>query len=144
MKPSDVGVQRASGGTPYARPLSPFLIYRWQYTNTLSILHRVTGLALSVGFVLMIYWLAAAAAGANAYAKAQAAFGQPLVKLLLVAFSFSFFYHLLNGARHLVWDAGYGFEKKTARISGWIAFLGGVALTVFFWLLVSMRMRGAA
>jgi succinate dehydrogenase / fumarate reductase cytochrome b subunit len=144
MKPSDAGVQRASAGTPYARPLSPFLSYRWQYSNTLSILNRITGLALVAGFVLLIYWLAAAATGEGAYANAQACFAHPLVKLLLVVFSFSFFYHLANGVRHLVWDAGYGFEKKTARVSGWIAFMGSAVLTAFFWVLVFVHMRGAA
>ena len=144
MKPSDAGVQRASAGAPYARPLSPFLSYRWQYTNTLSILHRLTGVILSVGFILLVYWLAAAATGKDAYSQAQALFAHPLVQLKLVAFSFCFFYHLLNGARHLVWDAGYGFEKKTARMSGWIAFLGAAALTAFFWMLVFVRMRGGA
>lgn len=144
MKPSDAGVQRASAGTPYVRPLSPFMSYRWQYTNTLSILNRLTGIALSVGFLLFVYWLAAAATGADAYAKAQVVFASLFVKVLLVAFSFSFFYHLLNGVRHLVWDAGYGFEKSTARMSGWIAFLGSIAATAFFWFLVCAGMRGAA
>ena len=144
MKPSDVGVQRASAGTPYVRPLSPFMSYRWQYTNTLSILNRITGLALSAGFVLFVYWLGAAAAGEEAYAKAQAVFAHPLVKVLLAAFSFSFFYHLLNGVRHLVWDAGYGYEKSTARLSGWIAFLGSIVTTAFFWFLVYVGTRGAA
>lgn len=144
MKPSDAGVQRASAGTPYARPLSPFMSYRWQYTNTLSILNRITGVALSAGFVLFVYWLAAAAAGEEAYAKAQAVFANPLVKFLLVAFSFSFFYHLLNGVRHLVWDAGYGYEKATARLSGWMAFMCSIMTTLMFWFFVYLSMRGAA
>jgi succinate dehydrogenase / fumarate reductase cytochrome b subunit len=115
------------------RPLSPFLMYRWQYTNALSILHRLAGLGLSVGLLLFVYWLVAAASGAAAYAQAQRCFAHPLVQVLLVGFSFAFFYHLLNGARHLVWDAGYGFEKKTARLSGWLAFLGALLLTACFW-----------
>jgi succinate dehydrogenase / fumarate reductase cytochrome b subunit len=59
-------------------------------------------------------------------------------------FSFAFFYHLLNGVRHLVWDSGYGFERKTARTSGWIALLGSVALTAFFWFLIVGRTQGGA
>src|SRR5437868_3854852 len=110
----------------------------------LSILHRVTGCALSVGLLLLVYWLAAAAYGADAYARAQAVFTHPLIRFALFVFSFSFFYHLLNGARHLVWDAGYGYEKKTARASGWVAFLGSVALTAFFWFLVMGRVSGGA
>ena len=123
----------------FERPLSPFMMYRWQYTNTLSILHRATGLALSVGLLLFVYWLVAAASGAEAYANAQAVFANPLIKLLLVGFSFAFFYHLLNGVRHLAWDTGHGFEKKKARTSGWVAFLGAVALTLLFWVVIVRR-----
>lgn len=133
-----------SNPTRYTRPLSPFLNYRWQYTMALSFLHRLTGCALSVGLLLLVYWLVAAASGAQSYAKAQTVFEQPLIRAALVGFSFCFFYHLLNGARHLVWDAGHGFEKKTARASGWLAFLGGVALTAFFWFLVCRHMNGGA
>jgi succinate dehydrogenase / fumarate reductase cytochrome b subunit len=123
----------------YERPLSPFMMYRWQYTNTLSILHRVTGCALSVGALLFVYWLVAAASGPEAYADAQGVFAHPLIKLLLVGFSFAFFYHLLNGVRHLAWDTGHGFEKKQARTSGWIAFLGAVVLTALLWFLLVRR-----
>jgi succinate dehydrogenase / fumarate reductase cytochrome b subunit len=122
--------------------MSPFLNYRWQYSNALSILHRVTGVGLSVGLVLFVYWLVAAATGADAYAQAQRGFAHPLLRLLLLGFSFAFFYHLLNGARHLVWDAGYGFEKKTARLSGWLAFLGGLVLTACFWAALLYRQAG--
>lgn len=123
----------------YERPLSPFMMYRWQYTNTLSILHRLTGCALSVGALLFVYWLVATASGPEAYANAQTVFAHPLVKLLLVGFSFAFFYHLMNGVRHLAWDTGHGFEKKQARTSGWIAFLGAVALTALLWFLLVRR-----
>jgi succinate dehydrogenase / fumarate reductase cytochrome b subunit len=127
----------------YQRPLSPFLTYRWQYTNTLSILNRVTGCALTAGLVLFVYWLIAAASGPEAYASAQAVFAHPLTRVALVGFSFSFFYHLLNGVRHLAWDAGYGLEKPTARRSGWAAFLGAIVFTIVFWVLVIGR-GGAA
>jgi len=123
----------------YERPLSPFMMYRWQYTNTLSILHRATGCALSVGLLLFVYWLVAAASGPEAYASAQAVFASPLTKTALVGFSFAFFYHLLNGVRHLAWDTGHGFEKKKARTSGWVAFLGAVALTALFWFVLVRR-----
>jgi succinate dehydrogenase / fumarate reductase cytochrome b subunit len=100
------------------RPLSPFLQYRWQYTNTLSILHRITGILLSLCFLLLVYWLAAAAAGPVAYSAARAMLGSPLVKLTLAGGLFSFCFHLLNGLRHLFWDAGYGFELPLARKTG--------------------------
>jgi succinate dehydrogenase / fumarate reductase, cytochrome b subunit len=133
-----------SSPTRYTRPLSPFLSYRIQYTMALSFLHRVTGCALSVGMLLLIYWVAALASGRQAYADAQAFFAHGLVRFALVLFSFAFFYHLLNGVRHLVWDSGHGFERKTARTSGWIAFVGGVALTAFFWFLILNRANGGA
>lgn len=131
-----------SAGSKHVRPLSPFMMYRWQYTNTLSILNRVTGIVLSVGLLLLVYWLVSLASGAEAYEKARALFASPLIVAALVGFSFSFFYHLLNGVRHLVWDVGYGFEKSTARKSGWVAFIGSIVVTVFFWILV-FSTRGA-
>ena len=125
----------------YERPLSPFMNYRWQYTNTLSILHRATGIALSIGLLLFVYWLVSAANGADAYASAQAVFAHPVTIVLLVGFSFAFFYHLLNGVRHLVWDAGHGFEKSKARASGYLVIIGAVALTAMLWFLL---VRGGA
>jgi succinate dehydrogenase / fumarate reductase cytochrome b subunit len=125
--------------------LSPHLqIYRWQYTMTLSILHRATGIALSVGLLLLIGWLVAVASGAESYEHAKSVFAHPVIKVLLFAFSFSFFYHLANGVRHLVWDMGYGLERHSARTSGWVAFLAAVAVTVVFWVLVFSRFMGAA
>ena len=121
--------------TKHPRPLSPFLNYRWQYTMTLSFLHRATGCALSVGLILFVYWRAAFASCDAAYSQAQAVFAHPLIKLLLIGFSFAFFYHLMNGVRHLVWDTVHGLERKSARKSGWVAFIGSVVLTLVFWVL---------
>ncbi len=121
----------------YQRPLSPFLLYRWQYTMALSFLHRFTGCTLSVGLLLLVYWLAAVAGGADAYASAQEVFAHPLTRVALVGFSFAFFYHLMNGVRHLVWDTGHGFDKAQARASGWLAFLGAIVLTAFLWFLLA-------
>ena len=91
-------------------------VYRWQYTMALSILHRVTGCALSVGLLLFVYWLVAAASGRDAYETARAVLRSiRLVRVLLIGFSFAFFYHLLNGVRHLTWDTGHGLERKSAR-----------------------------
>jgi succinate dehydrogenase / fumarate reductase, cytochrome b subunit len=127
------------------RPLSPHLqVYRWQYTMALSILHRATGCALSFGLLLFVYWLVALAAGERAYADALSVFGHPLMKLVLGGLSFAFFYHLMNGVRHLTWDTGHGLERKSARRSGWIAFIGSLLLTVFFWVLVFNRITEAA
>lgn len=126
------------------RPLSPFLMYRWQYTMALSILHRVTGCALSVGLLLFAYWLVAAATGREEYATAHAFFGHAFVRVLLIGFSFAFFYHLLNGVRHLTWDTGHGLERKAARLSGWVTFVGALATTALFWFFIVLRAGGAA
>ena len=83
--------------TKYSRPLSPFLLYRWQYSMTLSILNRVTGVVLSIGLLPFTYWLVAAASGAEAYAKAQQFFAHPLTTVALVGFSFSFSKSLRTG-----------------------------------------------
>lgn len=122
------------------RPLSPHLqVYRWQYTMTLSILHRITGCAMSAGLLLFVYWLIALAEGPESYARAEQLFAHPLIKLVLAGLSFCFFYHLMNGVRHLVWDTGHGLERKSARRSGWVAFLAAVICTGFFWFLVLRR-----
>jgi succinate dehydrogenase / fumarate reductase cytochrome b subunit len=126
------------------RPLSPFMHYRWQYTNTLSILHRLTGLFLAFGLIALVYWLAALAAGPDSYASALALLSTPLAGLALVAWSLSFFYHFLNGIRHLFWDAGHGFDLKVARSSGWAVFIGSLVLTVLFWVVLALQTGGAA
>lgn len=127
-----------------ARPLSPFMHYRWQYTNTLSILHRITGVLLSFGFLLLVYWLAAAAAGADRYAEAVATLASPLAQLVLFGAAFAFCYHLLNGIRHLVFDMGHGFELHTARRSGWAVAVGALVLGFIVWLVVRAGMGGVA
>jgi succinate dehydrogenase / fumarate reductase cytochrome b subunit len=127
-----------------ARPLSPFMHYRWQYTNTLSILHRITGVLLSFGFLLLVYWLAAAAAGADRYRAALDTLASPLAQLVLFGVVFAFCYHLLNGIRHLFFDAGRGFELKTARASGWAVAIGALVLGVLVWLVVRAGLGGGA
>jgi succinate dehydrogenase / fumarate reductase cytochrome b subunit len=127
-----------------ARPLSPFLHYRWQYTNTLSILHRVTGVLLSLGFLLLVYWLAAAAAGPQRYAAAQDLFGSMPLQVVLFGAVFSLCYHLLNGVRHLFFDMGRGFELATARRSGWAVAIGAVVLGLIVWFAVSAGLGGGA
>ena len=127
-----------------ARPLSPFMHYRWQYTNTLSILHRITGVLLSLGFLLLVYWLAADAAGPERYAAARHALASPLAQLVWFGAAFAFCYHLLNGVRHLFFDMGRGFELKTARASGRAVAIGAVVLGLVLWLLVRSGLGGGA
>jgi succinate dehydrogenase / fumarate reductase cytochrome b subunit len=104
-------------------------IYRWQISNTLSVLHRATGAVLSLGLIVFVAWLIAAAAGPQAYARFAALIDGPLGFLVLAGFGFAFFYHLLNGVRHLAWDVGRGFGKRERRASGWLVVVGACALT---------------
>lgn len=120
-----------------ARPTSPHLwIYRWQLGNTLSIVHRVTGAFLSAGLLVLSYWWMALASGPAAFSAAARNLSSPLGLLVIFGLSFSFWYHLLNGVRHLFWDAGRGFEKPARHISGWAAVAGAVLLTAGLWILV--------
>jgi succinate dehydrogenase cytochrome b subunit len=117
------------------RPLSPHLqIYRWQLTSVLSILHRVTGVALAVGTLLLVYWLVAAAAGPTPFKSAQEFIGSIFGRLLLFGWTVALFYHLANGIRHLLWDAGRGFELRTAYASGWAVVIAAVALSLIAWI----------
>jgi succinate dehydrogenase / fumarate reductase cytochrome b subunit len=118
-------------------PLSPHLsIYRWPITMTLSILHRVTGVALSVGLIILCAWLISAAAGAADYERVVSLLSTMIGKLMLIGFSFAFFFHLANGVRHLVWDLGYGFEKHQANASAWFVLLLAGGMTAAYWILL--------
>ena len=112
------------------RPLSPHLgVYKFMYTMSLSILHRMTGLAASVGFLLFAWWLMALATGPDSYQRVMGFLQTPFAKLLLVGFAFAFVYHLCNGIRHLVWDTGRGLERAQARRSGWLVVVVSLLLT---------------
>ena len=116
------------------RPLSPHLqVYRPQITSVLSILHRITGVIMSVGLVALIYWLVALAGGEAAYATALTVLGSVPGKLFLFGWSLAFFYHLSNGVRHLFWDTGRGFEIPQVYRSGWTAVGIATLLTIIFW-----------
>ena len=122
---------------PNDRPLSPHLsIYRWPVTMVSSILHRATGIAMAAGFVVFVIWLAEVAAGPEAYAGFAAAAGSTLGRVLLIGWSWAFFYHLCNGIRHLVWDTGRGLEKEQANASAWLVIAGSVVLTAVFWMVL--------
>jgi succinate dehydrogenase / fumarate reductase, cytochrome b subunit len=127
-----------------ARPLSPFLQYRWQYTNTLSILHRITGVLLSLGFFLLIYWLVAVAGGPERYARALETLLSWPLQLVLFGSAFAFCYHLLNGIRHLFFDMGHGFELATARKSAYATAAGAVALALLVWWVARAGLGGVA
>lgn len=117
------------------RPQSPhFTIYRWPLSMTLSILHRMTGVALSVGLIALMVWLLAIASGETAYVELQDQVQTIYGRLLLIGWSFAFFFHLSNGVRHLVWDTGAGFEKSQAQISSYLVIISTVVLTLAYWL----------
>lgn len=117
------------------RPLSPHLqIYRWQWTMALSILHRFTGVALAVGALLLVCWLLQVAGDAEGYRGLQAFIGSWFGRLLLFGWTFSLFYHLCNGIRHLVWDTGYGYELDTAYASAIAVVVASAVLTVGCWI----------
>jgi succinate dehydrogenase / fumarate reductase, cytochrome b subunit len=120
--------------TPAQRPLSPHLqVYRWQLTSVMSILHRATGIALSLGAILLVWWLGAASDGSEPYAAVQRFLGSWLGLLLLFGWSLALFYHLCNGVRHLVWDTGTGLELNAVYSGGWAVLAMTAALTIVAW-----------
>ncbi len=120
--------------TNHDRPLSPHIsIYRWPVTMVSSILHRATGLAMSLGFIVFVAWLFDAASGPDAYATFLRLADSLIGKLFLIGWSFAFFYHLANGIRHIVWDTGRGFEKEQATASAWFVIVVAVVLTAALW-----------
>jgi succinate dehydrogenase / fumarate reductase cytochrome b subunit len=118
------------------RPLSPHLqIYRPELTSVLSFMHRFTGVCIAVGTLLLVWWLAAAAAGPEAFALAQAFVGSFIGRLLLFGWTITLFYHICNGIRHLAWDAGFGYEIDATYRSGWAVVVATVALTLVSWII---------
>ena len=125
---------------PVHRPLSPHLqVYRPQLTTVLSILHRATGIALSVGALYLATWVIYAAASLKAYALFQSFNTSIVGRVVLGGWLFCAFYHLCNGIRHLFWDAGYGFELKDAYRSGWIVVTVSLIATAVSWV-VGLRL----
>jgi succinate dehydrogenase / fumarate reductase cytochrome b subunit len=123
------------------RPLSPFMFpvwYRFQITSALSIVHRLTGIALALGSILLAWWLVAVAAGGELFTATHEFLASPIGLLLLFGWSVSFFYHLCSGIRHLAWDAGYGFEIRSAYRSGYAVLAATAVLTVVTWLYVAL------
>jgi succinate dehydrogenase / fumarate reductase cytochrome b subunit len=121
--------------TQAERPLSPHLqVYRWQLTSVLSILHRATGVALSLGTILLVSWLGAASDGPEHYAGIQRFLGSWIGLVLLFGWSVALFYHLCNGIRHLVWDTGRGLKLGSVYAGGWAVLAGTVVLTAAAWI----------
>ncbi|MCK4946399.1 MAG: succinate dehydrogenase, cytochrome b556 subunit [Alphaproteobacteria bacterium] len=119
------------------RPLSPHVeIYKWPFPAILSISHRATGAGLALGAILVTVWLFAALSGDDAFALVQRFRESIIGRLMLFGWLFAFVYHLLNGVRHMRWDAGYGFDLKSTYRSGWIMVCGTVIISVLTWIIV--------
>ena len=118
------------------RPLSPHLqIYRPMLTMMMSIAHRITGVALYFGTLMLVWWLAAAAMGPGSYGFVQEVYGSILGRLVLIGFTWALLHHMLGGIRHLIWDSGRGFDLKTVE---WLARANlalGIALTLIVWII---------
>jgi succinate dehydrogenase / fumarate reductase cytochrome b subunit len=133
------GVPKKEQSVGIEHPLSPFMFpkwYRFQITSFLSILHRLTGIALTVGSILLAWWLVAVAAGGEVFAATHAVIASPIGLALLFGWSVALFYHLSSGIRHLLWDAGYGFDLKNVYRSGYTVLVATVLLTLLAWLYV--------
>ncbi len=116
------------------RPLSPHLgIYKWPLAMAISILHRITGVALAIGAVLMIAVIVAVASDPACYEWFREILASKVGKVFLLLWTFALFLHLCNGIRHLFWDAGYGFDKQTTLNSGVFTIISAIALTLAVW-----------
>ena len=122
--------------TDNQNPLSPHLqIYRWHISSLLSIAHRISGVINLLALILIFFWLIALILGEDNYESFLLTINSFFGKFILIGFTWSMCFHILSGIRHLVWDLGYGFEIKTANISGIIVIISSLVLTIIFWLL---------
>ena len=128
-------VGNTSEGKLVQRPLSPHLqVYRPQITSILSIMNRVTGLAVSVGTLMLVWWLVAAASGPSSYGRVASFVASPIGLFVMFGWTASLFYHLFGGLRHLAWDAGYGYELPQTHASGWAVVIATLVATVLTWI----------
>ena len=112
------------------RPLSPHLqIYKPQITSILSIFHRLTGISLSIGSLIIVAWIVSLSMGVESYSYFMSIVDNWFIQTIIFGFAFALFYHFSNGIRHLFWDAGLGFELKSVYISGSIVVLNAIILT---------------
>jgi len=117
-------------------PLSPHLqIYRWHISSLLSITHRISGVINLLALILIFFWLTALSFGESSYGLFLLIINSFFGKCILISFTWSMSFHVLGGIRHLIWDLGYGFEIKTANVSGIIVIISSLVLTILFWLL---------
>ena len=116
-------------------PLSPHLqIYRWHISSLISIAHRISGVINLLALILIFFWLIILSFGESNYESFLLIINSFFGKFILIGFTWSMSFHLLSGIRHLAWDLGYGFEIKTANISGIVVIIFSLVLTIVFWL----------
>ena len=116
-------------------PLSPHIqIYKWHISSLLSITHRISGVINLLALILIFFWLIVLSLGESNYESFLLIINSFFGKFILIGFTWSMSFHILSGIRHLVWDLGYGFEIKTANISGIIVIICSLVLTIIFWL----------
>ena len=119
------------------RPLSPHLdIYQYQITWTVSIMHRITGVAMTLGLILIVAWLVAAAFSPELFLLIDGVLRSWIGMIIIFGSLWAFWFHFLNGIRHLFWDLGYGFNLLTVWRSGWVVVLGSIILTIFSFLIL--------
>ena len=129
----------AKGAGQRPRPLSPHLqVWRWHLTLFCSILHRATGIVLYLGAIVGAGWALSLASGPDAYGDFLSLMGSPIGKLFLFGLTFSAFYHLANGIRHLAWDMGEGFEPRAADTTAAAALAFGAAATIAVWVIAAL------
>ena len=125
---------KSAAGRPVARPLSPHLqIYAKPINMVMSIVHRITGVALYFGTLLLAWWLIAAATSPAYFNFVNGLFGTLLGRLVLLGYTWALLHHMLGGIRHLIWDTGRGFDLKTVDRLGWGTIIGSVILTILVW-----------
>ena len=126
-----------------SRPLSPHMqIYRWPLPMMMSIVHRITGVGLYFGTLLMAWWLIAASAGPNAYANFGGFINSLFGRLILFGYTWALIHHMLGGIRHLIWDTGRGFSQAEREGLALATIAGSVALTIVIWVVGYLYIGG--
>ena len=117
-------------------PLSPHLgIYKWQISSLLSITHRIVGMINILAITLICFWTLSLLLGENSYEVTKIFLKSFFGKFIIISLCWTFSFHILNEIRHLIWDMGYGFDLKIAKITGALAFFGSFILTILFYII---------
>lgn len=128
---------------PAARPLSPHLsIYRPMLSMMMSIVHRITGMGLYFGTLLLVWWLLAVASGPGAYATFQWAASSIIGRLVLFGYTWALLHHMLGGIRYLIWDTGRGFGAAEREFMVRATLAGSIVLTIVLWVVGGYLMGG--